>query len=613
MNGLLLASSPESKDIKFNSKKIADTEDELLASESKFFQNLMEKLLHEMPDSKNKDFLIAKILDLPEDFAKKEEIRSSFSNEKLFTDHQIDKVSIESMIEIASFLKTHPQEQAVMHFPTDSKALQTSLLDLNVQQEFKNARTISDLLKIAEKNGIEVKNFTFFKEEAALDTQSKEMVKKINSEEIFKLMEGQSAKQSKAVLQNNLIPSETQKEPDVLKHMLSGAERKTQAKESAFTPGKLPADHKSNTAAAVENISPEEPQKVKHTDKTDHKNTVSTQTLISQHAETKELQTDKNIPSRMQTQQTNREDAERNSGKISIATEPKVAKAVTEQTLSRHHEDKTTRTKTPDTQMGVHKNNVSKKHTDKAQMTSVDKTVQQHIAANTPVKNENPVKTTEVKTKRETDVKIVNPLFSENAKNISQPNMKQESVSIQKQPAEDRNFSEMLKSESGKNISETEQSDTNHVEKTIVSHETKTQQLQQNKIQQHTDFKKTFNSFAREFKEQVESYKAPLMKIKMQLNPGNLGDVDVTLISRGNNLQVNINSNPATIAIFAQNQTEFKNALINMGFSGLQMNFGENKDSGRGQQHRESNRQTRYTEEELQEKDGFEMIVPRYV
>ena len=686
MNGLLLASSPESKDIKFNSKKIADTEDELLASESKFFQNLMEELLHEMPDSKNKDFLIAKILDLPEDFAKKEEIRSSFSNEKLFTDHQIDKVSIESMIEIASFLKTHPQEQAVMHFPTDSKALQTSLLDLNVQQEFKNARTISDLLKIAEKNGIEVKNFTFFKEEAALDTQSKEMVKKINSEEIFKLMEGQSAKQSKAVLQNNLIPSETQKEPDVLKHMLSGAERKTQAKESAFTPGKLPADHKSNTAAAVENISPEEPQKVKHTDKTDHKNTVSTQTLISQHAETKELQTDKNIPSRMQTQQTNREDAERNSGKISIATEPKVAKAVTEQTLSRHHEDKTTRTKTPDTQMkvdqnnfnerstaqtkiiatdktagqhtavntpdkddtaspaplkkaaepvhtktvsreipvqeqvktpdtqmGVHKNNVSKKHTDKAQMTSVDKTVQQHIAANTPVKNENPVKTTEVKTKRETDVKIVNPLFSENAKNISQPNMKQESVSIQKQPAEDRNFSEMLKSESGKNISETEQSDTNHVEKTIVSHETKTQQLQQNKIQQHTDFKKTFNSFAREFKEQVESYKAPLMKIKMQLNPGNLGDVDVTLISRGNNLQVNINSNPATIAIFAQNQTEFKNALINMGFSGLQMNFGENKDSGRGQQHRESNRQTRYTEEELQEKDGFEMIVPRYV
>jgi len=74
------------------------------------------------------------------------------------------------------------------------------------------------------------------------------------------------------------------------------------------------------------------------------------------------------------------------------------------------------------------------------------------------------------------------------------------------------------------------------------------------------------------------------MKIKMQLSPKNLGDVDVTLINRGNNLHVNINSTPNTIAIFTQNQTEFKNALVNMGFTGLQMNFGESKEQERGQQ-----------------------------
>jgi len=111
----------------------------------------------------------------------------------------------------------------------------------------------------------------------------------------------------------------------------------------------------------------------------------------------------------------------------------------------------------------------------------------------------------------------------------------------------------------------------------------------------------------------VENYKAPLMKIKMQLNPGNLGDVDVTLINRGNNLHVTINSNPSTIAIFSQNQTEFKNALVNMGFTGLQMSFGESKEQNRGQQHKPSSKHSERQSEEIHEIDHFEMIVPRYV
>ena len=127
------------------------------------------------------------------------------------------------------------------------------------------------------------------------------------------------------------------------------------------------------------------------------------------------------------------------------------------------------------------------------------------------------------------------------------------------------------------------------------------------------ELKKTFHTFAQEFKEKVESYKPPLMKIKMQLNPGNLGDVDVTLINRGNNLHVNINSTPNTLALFIQNQAEFKNSLVNMGFTGLQMNFGENKDGQRGQNHKENNKNNHEHDDNNQEKDGFEMIVPRYV
>jgi deoxyribodipyrimidine photolyase len=154
--------------------------------------------------------------------------------------------------------------------------------------------------------------------------------------------------------------------------------------------------------------------------------------------------------------------------------------------------------------------------------------------------------------------------------------------------------------------------DESQEEAITVSHETKSHQTTSIK-NEHNDIKKTFNTFAQEFKEKVESYKPPLMKIKMQLSPEKLGDVDITLINRGNNLHVNINSSPSTIALFAQNQTEFKNSLVNMGFTGLQMNFGENRDNQRGQQHKNENKQSRPDTEEANEIDGFEMTVPQYI
>ncbi len=103
------------------------------------------------------------------------------------------------------------------------------------------------------------------------------------------------------------------------------------------------------------------------------------------------------------------------------------------------------------------------------------------------------------------------------------------------------------------------------------------------------------------------------MKIKMQLNPGNLGEVDVTLINRGNNLHVNFNANPGTIALFSQHQAEFRNALVNLGFTGLQMHFGDNREGQRGQSQKQQNHGKAQQQDEVHELDSFEMVVPRYV
>ncbi len=87
--------------------------------------------------------------------------------------------------------------------------------------------------------------------------------------------------------------------------------------------------------------------------------------------------------------------------------------------------------------------------------------------------------------------------------------------------------------------------------------------------------KETLQYFSQDLKEAVDQYKAPITKLSITLNPNNLGEVEVTLIQRGNNLHINFNSNANAMNLFIQNQAEFKNSLVNMGFNGLEMNFSD--------------------------------------
>ncbi|WP_331774906.1 flagellar hook-length control protein FliK [Sulfurospirillum sp. 1612] len=128
--------------------------------------------------------------------------------------------------------------------------------------------------------------------------------------------------------------------------------------------------------------------------------------------------------------------------------------------------------------------------------------------------------------------------------------------------------------------------------------------------------RESFNQFASDLKEKMEHYKPPIMKLQLSLNPKNLGSVDVTLLHRGNNLHVNITSNTNTMALFTQNQTEFKNSLVSMGFSNLEMNFSDQGQS-KHDQGKQGNKQQRSTFESIQNQsshDGtLELIVPQYV
>jgi hypothetical protein len=132
---------------------------------------------------------------------------------------------------------------------------------------------------------------------------------------------------------------------------------------------------------------------------------------------------------------------------------------------------------------------------------------------------------------------------------------------------------------------------------------------------QLTPTKDTFNNFAAEFKEKLENYKPPFMRVQLALNPKGLGEVDVTIVNRGNNLHVNISSNTNTMSLFTQNQAEFKNSLVNMGFTNLEMNFSDQREKQEQQRNKGTKESSDFFEEENLEEEttSIELIVPQYV
>lgn len=126
--------------------------------------------------------------------------------------------------------------------------------------------------------------------------------------------------------------------------------------------------------------------------------------------------------------------------------------------------------------------------------------------------------------------------------------------------------------------------------------------------------KETLQYFSQDLKEAVDQYKAPITKLSITLNPNNLGEVEVTLIQRGNNLHINFNSNTNAMNLFIQNQAEFKNSLVNMGFTGLEMNF---SDQGKREQNQGKNRSGYGFKDALDgknesEKVNLELVLAKY-
>ncbi len=126
-------------------------------------------------------------------------------------------------------------------------------------------------------------------------------------------------------------------------------------------------------------------------------------------------------------------------------------------------------------------------------------------------------------------------------------------------------------------------------------------------------------------KNAIDDYKSPFTRVKIQLNPAHLGEVDLTVVQRGKNLHVNISSNNVAVNTLAMNANELRVQLNNSGINNATLNFSDGSQSGdtnagSGHQQRQNEQRAHeeysyFENEEIHEEaiSSLEIIVPRYI
>ena len=122
----------------------------------------------------------------------------------------------------------------------------------------------------------------------------------------------------------------------------------------------------------------------------------------------------------------------------------------------------------------------------------------------------------------------------------------------------------------------------------------------------------------------IEDYKSPFTRVKVQLNPQKLGEVDLTIVQRGKNLHINLSSNSTAINTLSMNANELRTQLNNNGINNASLNFNnseQNSESNAQQQQQnrqneqKANEEYNYFENEEANEEvlsSLEIIVPQY-
>ena len=195
----------------------------------------------------------------------------------------------------------------------------------------------------------------------------------------------------------------------------------------------------------------------------------------------------------------------------------------------------------------------------------------------------------------------LNPDISIASAKVIAPEMKNETI---------KGLESLLHSEPSESNSKAEQ--------LLTTHKAGSLEVKLNEAKQMVKY------LSQDVKQAIDDYKSPFTRIKVQLNPQKLGEVDLTVIQRGKNLVVNLSSNNTAINTLAMNVNDLRVQLSNNGINNATLNFSNNAQSeqqnSQGQQNnqneqRQAQKEYNYFDNEEQNEEvlnSLEIVVPSY-
>jgi len=134
--------------------------------------------------------------------------------------------------------------------------------------------------------------------------------------------------------------------------------------------------------------------------------------------------------------------------------------------------------------------------------------------------------------------------------------------------------------------------------------------------------KQMIKYLSNDVKTAIEDYKSPFTRVKVQLNPQKLGEIDLTIVQRGKNLHINLSSNSTAINTLSLNANELRAQLTSNGINNASLNFNSQDSShssaGEQEQHRQQQQADKeyshFNNEEVNEEilSSLEIVVPNY-
>ena len=212
--------------------------------------------------------------------------------------------------------------------------------------------------------------------------------------------------------------------------------------------------------------------------------------------------------------------------------------------------------------------------------TNAPKKIDEKNSKNIQTKNESQIQNNDLKSNKITEQKLAEPKAESPLKNaLENSDIKPINFdkSAESKLAESKSTESKL--ESKKEIATDLKDSTKDAlkqENAPLSNEQSTAKIA-NKI---FDARESMKNFAYALKQEIQNHKPPLSKITIELQPANLGSVEVSIISQGKNIQIQLHSNQQTLNLFIQNQSDLRTALAQIGYENVAMSFNNGAQMG---------------------------------